>query len=372
MQRNSQGHEFYALYLAVLPFYRQNCIQALKADSTLEVLLFAGDRHVDPTIRTGIDQSLYARVRNYIVMGRVLVQFGGWRSAIAAKTTILDLNPRSLTAWTLLVLRRLLGRRTLLWGHLHPRSGMGSRTAVLRRSMRRLSNGTVLYGYDSVPFALAELPGAPVWVAPNSLYARANLSVRANEGPYRSVLYVGRLVAEKKVDVLIRGFLLSGLGARGVKLYIVGEGSERQALSDLVTELGGNAVVTFLGQVANVDDLRPLYEDALCSVSPGYVGLSLTQSLGFGVPMLISRDEPHSPELELARIGGVMFFDTDSPVALASALEALSPAGGGNERQRLSAAICSTYSAEAMAAGIASALKNTKQELGDDGWPSNQ
>lgn len=372
MYRKSPASKFDALYLAVLPFYREYCIQELKADLSLDVILFAGDRHVDPTIRTGISRSLYVQVRNYVLAGRVLVQLGGWRTAISAKTTILDLNPRSLTAWTLLGLRRILGRRTLLWGHLHPRSGRGSRTAVLRRSMRRLSNGTVLYGYDSVPFALAELPGSPVWVAPNSLYARDALTVPANEGPYTSVLYVGRLVSDKKVDLLIRGFLRSDLATRGVQLVIVGEGAERKALADLVSELGGNASVTFLGQVADVNDLRHLYEDALCSVSPGYVGLSLTQSLGFGVPMLISRDEPHSPELELARIGGVEFFETDSPLALAAALDALAPAGNACERQRISIAIRKTYSAEAMAAGIASALKNTKQELGDDGWPSNR
>ncbi|WBM79380.1 glycosyltransferase [Cryobacterium breve] len=179
-------------------------------------------------------------------------------------------------------------------------------------------------------------------------------------------------MAEKKVDVLIRGFLLSDLSARGVRLLIVGEGGERARLVALVSELGGDAVVSFLGQVSEVNELRHLYEDAICSVSPGYVGLSLTQSLGFGVPMLVSRDEPHSPELELARIGGVSFFDTDSPKSLAGLFNDLQIQGNAASRQTTNSAVRDTYSAEAMAAGITSALRNTHQELGADGWPTNQ
>ena len=57
------------------------------------------------------------------------------------------------------------------------------------------------------------------------------------------------------------------------------------------------------------------------SVSPGYVGLSLTQSLWFGVPALIARDEPHAPEIEAAKPGmNAVFFDSDEPEALGKAL----------------------------------------------------
>jgi len=56
-------------------------------------------------------------------------------------------------------------------------------------------------------------------------------------------------------------------------------------------------------------------------VSPGYVGLSLIQSLGFGVPMLIARDEPHAPEVEAAVEGENSFmFESDSVSALAELL----------------------------------------------------
>lgn len=389
-----------ALYLAVLPFYRQECARVLVDTPDQTVRLLAGDRHVDPTIRTGIDRSLYTPVRNIVLGNRVLLQLGGWHTALTARSAVLDLNPRSVTAWSLLLARRALGRRTLVWGHLHPRAGAASRTAVLRRSMRRLASGTVLYGYDGVPPARTELPGGPLWVAPNSLYRAADMQVGlpavhtpdALAEPYSIVLYVGRLVAEKKVDLLIRGYRASSLHKRRVQLVIVGEGSERENLEFLAAELDIALHVTFLGQIAGVDELRAHYAHALCSVSPGYVGLSLTQSLGFGVPMLVSRDEPHSPEIELARLGGVTYFDTDSASALAAALDTAlaatchsfpttagvgelraepqtEPVDDSSARVALAAAVRDSYSAEAMAAGILAALNNTPQQLGDDGWP---
>lgn len=50
----------------------------------------------------------------------------------------------------------------------------------------------------------------------------------------------------------------------------------------------------------NNEDIYDVYANALVSVSPGYVGLSLTQSLSFGVPMLIAIDEAHVPEIDAA------------------------------------------------------------------------
>ena len=70
--------------------------------------------------------------------------------------------------------------------------------------------------------------------------------------------------------------------------------------------------IKILGHISNFNVLEDLYSEALFSVSPGYVGLSITQSFGFGVPMLISKNEPHSPEIEAAIFGQNSFlFETD-------------------------------------------------------------
>ncbi|WP_112300867.1 glycosyltransferase [Rhodococcus wratislaviensis] len=233
--------------------------------------------------------------------------------------------------------------------------------------MRRISNGTVLYGYGSVQPALQELPNHPVWVAPNSLYRACEIF--STESPLERILYVGRLESAKKVDLLLRGFAESGLSDAGIRLTIVGEGTQLPELAALSDQIGITNSIEFLGHIGDRATLQEIYASTICSVSPGYAGLSLTQSLGFGVPILVSRDEPHAPEIELSRFGGVTYFDTDDAMSLARALNVAAASKSYAGRQPLSSKIASTYSAEAMANGLIAALGNTDQSLGSNGWP---
>lgn len=72
------------------------------------------------------------------------------------------------------------------------------------------------------------------------------------KGP-RLVLYVGRLEAEKCVDVLIRGFAESS--QRNAKLVIVGDGAQRPDLERLASELGCGERVSFTGALPHSEVL---------------------------------------------------------------------------------------------------------------------
>lgn len=358
------------MYLTVLPFYRQKCIDALIAQAGDSVSIFAGPRQLTASVKTGIDSSLYHPLRAWFIFDRAIVLRDHWLDALNANSLMLDLNPRCASAWAMLILRKVLRRRTVVWGHLFPRAGAGSWTARLRRFMRSLADGTVLYGFDSVAPARRELPDQPVWVAPNALYSIDALGPRASPGHRSSVIYVGRLVPEKKVDLLIKGFAQSANQINQARLKIVGQGSELIALQSLARELGCDDQVDFLGAITETEKLQSIYTDALCSVSPGYVGLSLTQSLGFGVPMLIADNEPHAPEVELERFGGVARFKEDDPASLAALLlKVYSQEVKFPSPQEIAAPIQENYSAESMAAGLLDSLAGRPQDLDESGWP---
>jgi glycosyltransferase involved in cell wall biosynthesis len=356
------------MYLTTLPFYRQFCMEELSARIGKDLTVFSGPSQIGGSVRTGINRELYNPLKVWFLGNAAMVHFGGWRKAVSAESLVVDLNPRCVTAWMLLALRALLRRRTLVWGHLHPRSGPSSRTAVIRRAMRRLADGTVLYGYDSVLPAKHELPNQDVWVAPNSLYPARDLGRDPENAVRDTVVYVGRLVEDKKVDLLIRAF--SMVDADNLRLVIAGAGEQREELERLTAELGYKGRVTFLGTVTGKSDLKELYSRALCAVSPGYAGLSLTQSLGFGVPILVADDEPHAPEIELERFGAVIRFAENSVQALAGAIRTMErnpfePAMG----TALADDVSRYYSAETMAAGLFDALHNNPVELDEQGWP---
>lgn len=344
----------YAMYLAVLPRYREACIERLKAIFGDSLELFAAPAHLDRTVKTGIAKSLYKETGIVRIKNRMFIQYRHLRRAFFAKNLVVDLNPRSLAAWFLLASRRPVAPfRTLVWGHLYPKLGKDTSTAGLRRLMRRLSDGTVSYTYAHQDAARRDLIGQDVWAAPNALYSHDSIHAGPSDAGRYHFVFVGRLEPSKKPGMLIEAlrFLPVEIG-----LTIVGGGTMEAALEKRAMELGLRDRVRFLGWVDNVDELRTVYGTAFASVSPGFAGLGLTQSLGFGVPQAVSRNEVHSPEIELESTGGVRWFKTDSEEDLARVLLELHMEAPKLPLQNVSEYVRMYYSAETMAHGLSRAL----------------
>ncbi|WP_035926592.1 glycosyltransferase [Kocuria rosea] len=351
------------MYLAVLPAYRQSCMEILVNTFDGDLRLFVSDQHLDPSVKSGVKVPGLRTVRMVRLLGnRAFLQIDHLREALALDTLVVDLNPRSLTAWTLLLLRRALNKRTLVWGHLHPRAGSEARTASIRQAMRRLATGTISYTYSDQEQAQLELPGQPVWVATNALYRADEIHPASSVGASErtDVLYVGRFEPAKKVDLVIRAFALAERNNPDLRLRLVGGGSQRQALEELAKQLAVVGKVHFEGWVDGVAALANFYATAVCTVSPGFAGLGLTQSLGFGVPMVVAKDEPHSPEIELAGTGGVHWVESNSPESMAQGLETAFLRREQLPEEDISRLVRQQYSAETMARGLRDALKDGK------------
>lgn len=91
-----------------------------------------------------------------------------------------------------------------------------------------------------------------------------------------TVLFVGRLVEYKGIDVLLRA--LGGLD--GVRAVLVGDGPRRAALEELVEDLGLKERVTFAGSVSD-EEMAGLY--AACDL---FVLPSVTRAEAFGLVQL--------------------------------------------------------------------------------------
>ncbi|MFN4034325.1 MAG: glycosyltransferase, partial [Fimbriimonadales bacterium] len=87
---------------------------------------------------------------------------------------------------------------------------------------------------------------------------------------------------------------------RDAYLLIVGEGPERGALEQLVSELGVSARVHFTGRVPENDDSAALAV-ADVAVFPGAHGLAINQAMALGVPVVVV-DLP-GPDGEMVRHG---------------------------------------------------------------------
>ena len=104
-----------------------------------------------------------------------------------------------------------------------------------------------------------------------------------------SILFVGTLYPQKKVDVLIRNYyevISSTTLINYPILKIVGGGALLGELKALVKELNIEDKVHFTGPIYDEKELARLFAKAIVCVSPDQAGLSVPHSLGYGVPFV--------------------------------------------------------------------------------------
>lgn len=173
---------------------------------------------------------------------------------------------------------------------------------------------SIAYGNSSP--SLGKVPADRWRVVPNGIDpARFNASGPRVHGDY--VLYVGRLVAYKGIDVLLDALAHV---RPGIPLLLAGQGPLEGQLRRQAQALGVDA--RFLGRVPD-EQLPPLYRGARLTVLPSVnaqesFGITLLESMACGTPVVASRLPGVS---EVAAVGGLLAEPGDA-LSLARRLEA--------------------------------------------------
>ncbi|MFZ1735600.1 MAG: glycosyltransferase, partial [Candidatus Moraniibacteriota bacterium] len=105
-----------------------------------------------------------------------------------------------------------------------------------------------------------------------------------------TILYLGRLKAYKSVDVLIRAFALVLRSAPDAELIIAGSGEEQKNLQYLVSMLGVDNRVKFMGYVSESEKYS-LFRSAWVVVNPSYMegwGIVSIEANACGTPVIAS------------------------------------------------------------------------------------
>lgn len=138
------------------------------------------------------------------------------------------------------------------------------------------------------------------------------------------LLFVGRLVASKGVDILVGAMPTILARCPGAALTIVGDGPEKARLEALVKTLGIAGRVNFIGAVAN-PALPALYRRAAIFVSPSKeegFGLTLVEALACGCAV-IAADLPALRDIVIDGETGLMVIPGDSMAIAHAALSLL-------------------------------------------------
>jgi glycosyltransferase involved in cell wall biosynthesis len=301
------------------PSYRSKFYSYLHKELQSNFKLYSGDFYFEKSVVTDDSFEQRIKINNFFFLRRkFLFQTGIWGSALSSDLLVLEMNPRIISNWIILLLRKILLRKTILWGHAWPRAGKQKKTDVIRNLMRSLGDEIIVYTRTQKKELQERMKAKNIFAACNAVFFKDEMKTKSLLQTTGNLIYVGRLTTKKKPLFLVRTFgqMVSKL-PEDILLLIIGTGPEKEKIEQYVTEKNLHNRIKILGHIDDYHELKKLYETALFSVSPGYVGLSITQSFGFGVPMIISKDENHSPEIEAAqREINAVLFETDSTASL--------------------------------------------------------
>jgi len=227
----------------------------------------------------------------------------------------------------------LLGRRVtvvLVVHHVH-QDQFALRFCWPLRTLGRLLEGPVSRSvYAGRPIA-AVSPGTraevrrrlrlsgPIYIVPNGC-ERAGRHPLHRRSWSPSIIYLGRLVAHKRLAILLRATAAIADRWPGLQVCVVGSGPDRAQLERLAKELGLERVVTFVGRVPDQERGRLLAHSWLLvtpSATEGW-GLTVIEANAVGRPALAFR----VTGLVDSIADGVNGWLLDDPAELASALDA--------------------------------------------------
>lgn len=263
-------------------------------------------------------------VHNVYVANQIAVQPLPWL-AFKSSIAVLQFDPRILSNLWLLLWRKWSRRPSIWWGHgLSRRRNSPTWVLCLRRWMAQQADALIFYDERGrEEFLRLGLPQDKLFVANNSIDVEIirclSLQHRAER---RHILFIGRLISNKKADLLVEGFARAYRQLpEGTRLIIIGDGPEKNRLTSLIYERQIAEAVALAGEITDDVELAPLFAQSAICVSPGAIGLSAIHSLAYGVPLLVADAEPHGPEIEVLLPGETgEYFPANNADALANHL----------------------------------------------------
>jgi glycosyltransferase involved in cell wall biosynthesis len=258
-----------------------------------------------------------------------------WLSDWNPDALIVEANPRYLATRAAVRWMKQRGRPVLGWGLGAPLlSGplAGLRQARRFSLIRRLDALLTYSRRGADEYAALSFPADKIFVAPNAAAPRPTRPMPSRPPVFDgqpNVLFVGRLQARKRVDMLLQacaalngGLSLSKAGGEGPenlrpRLVIVGDGPERAALESLAKALYPSA--EFPG-ARHGAELAAYFSAADLFVLPGTGGLAVQEAMSYGLPVIMGQGDGTNDDL--VRAGNGWQIPPDDPDTLTKTLRA--------------------------------------------------
>ncbi len=292
----------------VLPAYRAKFFNALAQVCSGGVSIFAGESRLDESLGT-IDRLVGAEfvpAKNWELFhphrSPYFLWQGGlikWLKAWDPDVLVVEANVRYLRTRAAIRWMHKNGRPVVGWGLGVP----GIEMQVLRRGFLsgfqyRLWRSFLL-SLDSViayskqgaqQYQQIGFRDEQVFVAPNAVASRPKEPLierlpRFEGAP--KVLFVGRLLARKRIDNLLKACAALPADIQP-QVWIIGDGPYSRELQSLSAEIYPEA--TFFGAVRG-EALKPYFAQADLFVLPGTGGLAVQEAMAAGLPVIVAEGD---------------------------------------------------------------------------------
>ena len=207
--------------------------------------------------------------------------------------------------------------------------------------------------------SIAEQTGSDreIFVVPNVVSKDFFYAPEEKKDEVFRFLGIGRLVACKRFDLLIRAFWDVFAGNSGVCLSIVGDGEERGRLETLIRELGCGEQVKLLGVMDRKEVPAYYRQCSALAVSSNLetFGVPIIEAMASGLPV-VTTDAMGFASLFHAEHGFIV--PADDQAAFAAALRRLYDAYGSYDRAEIARYAVSHFSEDVIAARLFDIYRN--------------
>jgi len=121
-------------------------------------------------------------------------------------------------------------------------------------------------------------------------------------------LYVGGIIPEKRVDLLLDAFVELRKKFGNIKLLIIGDGPLRTMVENKL-KLYNDPNIIYLGRI--IEGVDPFFAASDCLVLPGAGGLALNQAMFWKKPCIVSKADGTEDDLVIENITGYRFKEND-------------------------------------------------------------
>ncbi|NKI32017.1 glycosyltransferase [Croceivirga thetidis] len=238
----------------------------------------------------------------YLKKKYLIWQSGAITKALSSKLDVAIITGDAwvITNWIISIILKLRGKKVVFWSH-----GIYGNEKGLKKFLRilfyRLAHAHLLYERRAKTL-MSELGfnKHKLNVIFNSLDYEKSLSLRSkielidkksalpffSDAEKPTLLFIGRLTAIKKLDLLMNAYNQLLEKGFGLNLLIVGDGPMQNQLSTLVEPSIQNKSCHFYGPCYSEEKLAELISASDLCISPGNVGLTAVHCLSYGTPVL--------------------------------------------------------------------------------------